>query len=711
MPAPTARRCNTSCCRSVDAAGNELANTGIKNNRFGVGDIIACTGSSSAWTWFQSSSGSGKVPLHDSISIVNNPGSSDRAWGLFGTAGAAVDMANYISQQTGVPVAMMPFGIVGETLGNWNDTSGAAGKPWTGFLGGLGFVGGKLGGVFFTAGSNDAKNPGWITSTTSHLNNIHAHFTNVRNATGQPSLAFLLSGYNGRSDGTLPSQDIQSDYVRMAENIAGDDPGVYHVMALDYPVGGDNIHLTNEGFAADCIRNQQVWIAARKSTNGTYPRGPKIVAMTYNAAAVTVTVVHRNGTDLSTPVDYAGFTITDSDPSGVAPVILSVVRLSATQLRITCDRPLVNPVVKYMSGRRPDITKTVYDNGTMALPMHVEIEMAVTYQATAPATDTTNPVMSGAATATATWNSATVTIPAATDNVTVAGYEYSLNNGSTWTPTNSTATSFTLNGLSAVTPYSGLARAIDTSGNRSNTVPFSFTTAAAPDTTAPTLSSPTAVSTGTTTASGSVTTSEAGGMLYRLVSRNAAESAATVKAGQSSTVAAAGAQAVSFTGLTAGTAYYGHFLHRDAAGNESAVANTAAFTTSAESPANVSNFTPSSSRTLKVLAGHGFSAEGAFWDMANPDKPVGTMDSSAVLDIVLDWTGYLADIGSPAIGNATITVAGVQNTSPLGRGNLTILFASAVAGAAGAMITFKIWTATTPQVIDERTVYLKFEDK
>jgi len=233
----------------------------------------------------------------------------------------------------------------------------------------------------------------------------------------------------------------------------------------------------------------------------------------------------------------------------------------------------------------------------------------------------------------------------------------------------------------------------------------------APDTTAPMLSSATASQTGQTTAAGSVTTSEAGGTLYRMASRNATESAAAVKAGQSSAVTAAGAQAVSFGGLAAGTTYYGHFLHRDAAGNESEVANTAAFTTGAESPAAVTNFTPSSSRTLKVLPGRGFSAEGAFWDLSNPDKPVGTMDSAAILDIVLDWTGYLADIGSPGLFSATFTVTGAQNASGIRQGNLTILFAQAIPGAVVASIACKIVTATTPQVVDERTIFLKFEDK
>lgn len=101
------------------------------------------------------------------------------------------------------------------------------------------------------------------------------------------------------------------------------------------------------------------------------------------------------------------------------------------------------------------------------------------------------------------------------------------------------------------------------------------------DTAAPTLTSPTASATGTTTASGSVTTDEANGTLYYLASTNATEPVATVKAGSSQAVSASGVQNVTVTGLTASTSYYLHFVHTDAAANDSTVATSAQFTTAA----------------------------------------------------------------------------------------------------------------------------------
>ena len=101
------------------------------------------------------------------------------------------------------------------------------------------------------------------------------------------------------------------------------------------------------------------------------------------------------------------------------------------------------------------------------------------------------------------------------------------------------------------------------------------------DTTAPTLTTATGTATGSTTATGTVTTDEANGTLYRLASTNATETAATVVAAAlSQSVTTTGSQAVSFTGLTASTTYYAHYVHDDAASNRSARVSSSSFTTS-----------------------------------------------------------------------------------------------------------------------------------
>lgn len=128
---------------------------------------------------------------------------------------------------------------------------------------------------------------------------------------------------------------------------------------------------------------------------------------------------------------------------------------------------------------------------------------------------------------------------------------------------------------------------------------------AAVDTTAPVLTTPTAVKTGTSTASGTVTTDEGAGTLYRYASTNATETAATVIAANlTSAVIAAGVQNVSFSGLAPGGTYYPHYVQKDAAAtpNTSNVANGASFTT------DVTNAVPTFSGTIANITGTGGAA-------------------------------------------------------------------------------------------------------
>src|SRR5574343_434158 len=111
------------------------------------------------------------------------------------------------------------------------------------------------------------------------------------------------------------------------------------------------------------------------------------------------------------------------------------------------------------------------------------------------------------------------------------------------------------------------------------------------DTTAPTLSSASVTSVGSTTATGNVTTNEGNGTLYSIVSASAtAPSAAQIQAGNDHTGSAAvwsgnqavsstGAKTFSITGLTASTSYYAYFQHKDSANNNSSVVTSTQFTT------------------------------------------------------------------------------------------------------------------------------------
>lgn len=111
---------------------------------------------------------------------------------------------------------------------------------------------------------------------------------------------------------------------------------------------------------------------------------------------------------------------------------------------------------------------------------------------------------------------------------------------------------------------------------------FDLTITQAADTTAPILSAASAAANGATGYTGSVTTDEAGGTLFVLVSENSAETAAAVTAnGAAQAVSQPGVQSLTGGGLSAETSYRLHLLHRDGAGNQSTVLSSAPFTTGA----------------------------------------------------------------------------------------------------------------------------------
>lgn len=117
-----------------------------------------------------------------------------------------------------------------------------------------------------------------------------------------------------------------------------------------------------------------------------------------------------------------------------------------------------------------------------------------------------------------------------------------------------------------------------------------------PDITPPVLSSSTASSTGTTSASIGVTTDTAEGVLYYVLTTSATPpSKAQVKAGQnnggtsadwsgSQAVSSTGAKTAAPTGLSSATTYYTYFMHEDATGNQSNVVAASGFATDASTP-------------------------------------------------------------------------------------------------------------------------------
>jgi hypothetical protein len=136
------------------------------------------------------------------------------------------------------------------------------------------------------------------------------------------------------------------------------------------------------------------------------------------------------------------------------------------------------------------------------------------------------------------------------------------------------------------------------------------------DTTAPVLTAPYDQEVSTTTAGGGVTTNESGGTMYFYISTSATPpSAANLKAcGASpaycSSLAVPVAATVTYnaTGLTQGTTYYSHFLHRDDAGNDSAIATADGFTT-VSSPCTLTGGSIADNATVTLTDGNSYRAQ------------------------------------------------------------------------------------------------------
>ena len=184
------------------------------------------------------------------------------------------------------------------------------------------------------------------------------------------------------------------------------------------------------------------------------------------------------------------------------------------------------------------------------------------------------------------------------------------------------------------------------------------------DTTAPTLSSITAAKSGSASWTGSVSTDEANGTLFYVVTPNATETAATVKAGSSQAVTATGTQNLSGSGLSPSSTRYLHVLHRDAAGNDSDVASSSSFTTDALG---------SGSGTVTISVVHRGSIrvapEGVFFRATVADASVNTATSRSGYDESWHKVTYLWDFGDPGkVSDKVLNVAAAHNDLNTGRG-------------------------------------------
>jgi len=438
-----------------------LATSAVGAELFGVGDLFAYAGSSSAEKRFDSTSGTGFV------AAANVRKYSSAGWGKFGTNGCGIIEANGFAQKAGVPVGLIDYGYGGSTLAQWITLTHAR---WTNFRNAINAVGGKIAGVLIFIGSNDAAD-NLIVSRAQHAANLRTLISRIRLHTEQLDLPILISGFNRRTSSTA---DTQANFVRMAENDVGNDEDVCHVQTLDLLLSGDGVHLSTAaaGFPASANRNVAVFGAF--VYDGVYRRGPAIVGMAINGTSGVVELVHRNGSDITPAAGITGFVA--SDVQGVAIEITAAVRVDATHIGLTfASTPAA---LTYLAGAAPAVGTPVFDNGATALPMHVQAEPLA-------AADTTVPTFQGELAASVTADSITVSWAGTTsaDNVAVVRREYRIGGTGQYvaaTAAEEGSKSHTFTNLAAGTAYQIDVRCVDSSGNVSAAIRIVPTTSAAP---------------------------------------------------------------------------------------------------------------------------------------------------------------------------------------------------------------------------------------
>ncbi len=289
--------------------------------------------------------------------------------------------------------------------------------------------------------------------------------------------------------------------------------------------------------------------------------------------------------------------------------------------------------------------------------------------------DSTTPVISSVAA------SSTVTTRAdiswTTDEVATSqafyGLTTSYGTSSTLSTTTSTSHAVSLLGLSAATTYHYVVVSTDPLGNTATSSDATFTTAAAPDTTAPVLSSISSGTPGQTTATITWTTNES--------SNSRIDYGLTTSYGTASTSASLStSHSITLTGLTAGTTYHFRVQSVDAASNTATSSDqtftTAAPDTTAPVISAISSGTPGqTSATISWTTDEGATSRVAYGLTSSYDSyttfdaTLVTSHSQPLSSLTAATTYHYAVVSTDSSGNTatssdqTFTTAAVPDTT------------------------------------------------
>lgn len=340
--------------RGQTSDGTVLANA-AGTTEWGVGDIYGLIGSSSAERWF--TIGTGYVP-HDLLKTY------DGSWKAAASMGAAaVTFGNQAIADSGVPVAIMDYGVGGTRLSQWVST---ANTSYAAFAAALAAVG-PVRAVFVVVGMNDAR-AGVIPSQAAHEANWRTLIGHIRADAGDPALPILIWGAQRCLQAGMDDQ--QFGWMRGAERTVGQDANVrLAVTTVDLPLITDNLHLTEAAMVTAAQRMART-VGAMFHGTGIDWRAPEVTAVArVDDTTSDITITHHGGTDFAPVSGITGFEISN-DAFVTLLSIGAAVRQSANVIRMTHASTAGLPAqLRYQYGAAPDVTGAVNDNAGLPLPL------------------------------------------------------------------------------------------------------------------------------------------------------------------------------------------------------------------------------------------------------------------------------------------------------------------------------------------------------
>jgi lysophospholipase L1-like esterase len=335
--------------RSVNANGTEADRVAGKNV-WGVGDIFAVLGSSTAERWFATESGCTAEPR---LSVYKDGWRSSADTGI-----AALSFGQRYSEASGIPVGLMNYGVSGTLLRQWVEPNSPL---YNAFRRAVANVG-AIAGVMLHIGGNDAR-AGTVESQEVHEQRLRLLIGRIRRDTNQLKLPIYIMG-SQRGPGSPAELEDRWTWVRAAELAVAEDPQVHFaVMNEDLRLGPDTVHLSDQSMRISAERVAATVCRAMGFIDSVV-EGPKPVEAIYdeNERAIFVRFDLRGAKQIGGRVSDKGITGFRASADGFSTLlrIIEANVVSVDTVRLRCEGLSPEIAVDYLAGSNPDVTNCLY---------------------------------------------------------------------------------------------------------------------------------------------------------------------------------------------------------------------------------------------------------------------------------------------------------------------------------------------------------------